>query len=70
MSSKARARKNSEQRTNTEKSSQLAKRCHEIGIKAVAAALQNQDSAQQREEKDDYQAQKTTHENAREDADE
>jgi hypothetical protein len=68
MSSKSKARKDLQQRINTETSSQLAKRYHEIGIKAVAAALQNQDSAQQREEKD--QAQKTNHDKARENADE
>jgi hypothetical protein len=55
MSSKSKARENSEQRSNTETSSQLAKQYHEIGIKAVAAALQNSDSAQQRKAKDQPQ---------------
>lgn len=67
MWSKSKARKNSEQRSDTE-SSQLAKRYHKIGIKAVAGALQNQDSAQQRKAKE--QSQKTNYDNARENADE
>ena len=67
MWSKSKAR-NSDQHSNSEKSSQLAKRYHEIGIKAVAAALQNQDSAQQRKAKD--QMQKTNHDKTRENADE
>lgn len=68
MWSKSKARKNSEQRSDTETSSQLAKRYHKIGIKAVAGALQNQDSAQQRKAKE--QPQKTNYDNARENADE
>ena len=68
MWSKSKARKNSDQRSNAETSSQLAERYHEIGIKAVAAALQNQDSAEQREAKD--KTQKTNNDNARENADE
>ena len=70
MSPKFKARKYSEQRTNMEKSSQLAMQYHEIGIKAVAAALQNHDSPKQRDAKDDYQPQETSHDNARENADE
>lgn len=68
MWSKTKARKNLDQRSNAETSSELAKRYHEIGIKAVAAALQSQDSAEQREAKD--QTQKTNNDNARENANE
>jgi hypothetical protein len=69
MSSKSKARKNSEQRSNPEISSQLSKRYHEIGIKAVAAALQNQDSAQN-SAKQKTDRDKRNHDNARENADE
>jgi hypothetical protein len=65
MLPKSKAPKNS-----TETSSQLAKQYREIGIKAVAAALQTQDAAQQSRVKDDYQPQKTNRNNARENADE
>jgi hypothetical protein len=68
MSSKSEPRKNSAPHDNPR--SKLAQRYHEIGIKAVAAALQNKDNAQQREAKDDYQPQKANHHNTREKTDE
>ena len=70
MSSKPKAHKKSTETRSQLAKSQLAKQYREIGIKAVAAALQTQDTAQQREAKNDYKPQKTNHNNARENADE